>query len=223
VIGEIGAWVLEQSYRQLADWDRVGFRVPRLAVNRSLREIEYAELATLVCDVLQRHDIDPPRLELEVTETTIMRRAEAALETLVALQELGITLAVDDFGTGYSSLVYPKRLSLTRLKIDRSFVEKINQDQNDDAIARDIIGLALSLGLEVLAEGIGDQRVGRFPLLRGLQRGPGASFQPPGDRRDTVGRLVPRPLTEAQLRCISVLAAWCASARSSSRTNPGPR
>jgi len=179
VIGEIGAWVLEQSYRQLADWDRVGFRVPRLAVNRSLREIEYAELATLVCDVLQRHDIDPPRLELEVTETTIMRRAEAALETLVALQELGITLAVDDFGTGYSSLVYPKRLSLTRLKIDRSFVEKINQDQNDDAIARAIIGLARSLGLEVLAEGIETSEQVDFLYCEGCSEGQGHLFSRP--------------------------------------------
>ncbi|TCT20193.1 PAS domain S-box-containing protein/diguanylate cyclase (GGDEF)-like protein [Thiobaca trueperi] len=176
VIDELGAWVLEQSCRQMARWDREGFRVPRLAVNLSVREIERADLVDQIKSILQRTGIAPQRLELEVTESMIMRRADAAIATLMSLRALGVTLAVDDFGTGYSSLAYLKRLPLHRLKIDRSFVEKLTEDSNDDAIVRAIIALGRSLGLETLAEGVETQEQADFLCREGCDEGQGYLF-----------------------------------------------
>lgn len=179
VIDELGAWVLEKSCRQMAAWDLEGFHVPRLAVNLSVREIERADLVDQVRDILHRTGIDPQRIELEVTESMIMRRAEEAIVTLGALRALGVTLAVDDFGTGYSSLAYLKRLPLNRLKIDRSFVDRLTEDINDDAIVRAIIALADSLGLGMLAEGIETHEQANFLRHEGCKEGQGYAFGRP--------------------------------------------
>ncbi len=179
LIDELGAWVLEQGCQQLVAWDRAGFRVPRLAVNLSMREIERADLVGEVQDTLQRTGVAPERLELEVTESMIMRRAETAIATLEALRGLGVTLAVDDFGTGYSSLGYLKRLPLNRLKIDRTFVERLTQDPNDDAIVRAVIALGRSLGLDLIAEGVETQAQLDFLLREGCVEGQGYLFSQP--------------------------------------------
>ncbi|NEX21902.1 EAL domain-containing protein [Thiorhodococcus mannitoliphagus] len=154
VIDQLGTWVLEESCRQLAAWDWQGFRIPRLAVNLSVHQLEGTRLVDRVRAVLDATGVTPERLELEVTESTIMRHPERAVDALQALRALGITLAVDDFGTGYSSLAYLKRLPLNRLKINRSFVEHLTQDGNDDAIVRAIIALSDSLELATIAEGV---------------------------------------------------------------------
>ncbi len=179
LINRLGAWVLEKSCEQMAAWEQEGFFVPRLAVNLSVRELERGDLVDEVRDILERTGITPERLELEVTESMIMRNAEDAIKTLVALRELGVTLAVDDFGTGYSSLAYLKRLPLHRLKIDRSFVEKLSQDANDDAIVRAILALGRSLGLETLAEGVETQEQCNFLLREGCFEGQGYLFGRP--------------------------------------------
>jgi diguanylate cyclase (GGDEF)-like protein/PAS domain S-box-containing protein len=154
LIRELGAWVLEQALQQLAAWDRAGFYVPRLAVNLSVQQIESPDLIGQVQHILQRVAIHPERLELEVTESMLMRHVEQSIQNLYKLRDLGITLAIDDFGSGYSSLRYLKELPIHRLKIDRSFIQDVTENNNDGAIVRAVIALGHSLGLMILAEGV---------------------------------------------------------------------
>jgi diguanylate cyclase (GGDEF)-like protein/PAS domain S-box-containing protein len=164
VIGEIGNWVLTEACGQMAAWDAQGLAVPRVAVNLSVQQIERGDLVRIVSETLGAAGLAPGRLELEVTESLIMREPERAQAVLRDLMDLGVQIAVDDFGTGYSSLSYIKRLSLDRLKIDRSFVGDIGVDVGSEAIVRAVIALARSLGLETVAEGV--EREDQAALLR---------------------------------------------------------
>lgn len=179
LIDELGLKVLELGCRQMVDWEAAGLYVPRLAVNLSVRELEQSQLPGQIAEILQRTGLDASRLELEVTESKLMRQAEMAISALNAMRALGVTLAIDDFGTGYSSLSYLKRLPLNRLKIDRSFVEGLTQDANDDSIARAIIALAHTLGLEVLAEGIEAREQAEFLFREGCVEGQGYLYDRP--------------------------------------------
>lgn len=179
LIDTLGLKVLELGCRQMVDWDAAGLHVPRLAVNLSVRELERSRLPGQIAAILERTGLDPARLELEVTESKLMRQAEMAIRALNAMRALGVTLAIDDFGTGYSSLSYLKRLPLNRLKIDRSFVEGLTQDVNDDSIARAIIALAHTLGLEVLAEGIEAREQAEFLFREGCLEGQGYFYSRP--------------------------------------------
>ena len=185
LIAELGAWVLEQACLQLAEWDRKGFLVPRLAVNLSVQQLERGDLLDSVRSTLARAEIEADRLELEVTESVLMRHADQVISNLWALRELGATIAVDDFGSGFSSLGYLKTLPVNRLKIDKSFIDNLTQDPNDDAIARAIIALGRGLGLDVLAEGVETEAQAEF--LRQEQC------------IEAQGYLFGRPMTSAQL------------------------
>ena len=185
LIAQLGAWVLEQSCAQLAAWDQQGFLMPRLAVNLSVQQLERADLLDSIESVLARTGIEGDRLELEVTESMLMRHAEQVISNLRALRELGITIAVDDFGSGFSSLGYLKTLPINRLKIDKSFVSHLTQDPNDDAIARAVIALGHGLGLDVLAEGVETEAQ--------------AAFLRHEHCSEAQGFLFGRPMTAAQL------------------------
>ncbi len=154
LIRELGDWVLGEACRQVVRWRESGFTVPRLAVNLSMQQLEKAGLESAVARLLEECAMPAEQLELEVTESVIMNQTGPALATLEALRQLGVYLAIDDFGTGYSSLGYLRQLPVHRLKIDYSFVRDIGRDPNDEAIARAIINLGHSLGLEVVAEGV---------------------------------------------------------------------
>jgi diguanylate cyclase (GGDEF)-like protein/PAS domain S-box-containing protein len=154
IIGAIGEWVLRAACRQMVAWDKAGLHVPCVAVNLSVRQIERATLVPMVAEVLAASGLAGSRLELEVTESMIMRDTDQTLAILRELRELGVKLAIDDFGTGYSSLSYLKRLPMHRLKIDQSFVRDIGHDSNGEAIVRAIIALGRGLGLEIVAEGV---------------------------------------------------------------------
>ncbi|GHT95006.1 hypothetical protein AGMMS49545_17210 [Betaproteobacteria bacterium] len=154
IISDIGAWVLQEACRQMVAWQKKGLHVPRIAVNLSVQQLERTDLVSLVQQQLEISGLKPQQLELEVTESMLMRQTGRALEILNALEGMGVYLAVDDFGTGYSSFGYLKRLPVHRLKIDYSFIRDIGQDANDEAITRAIIALSGSLGLEVVAEGV---------------------------------------------------------------------
>jgi diguanylate cyclase (GGDEF)-like protein len=154
LIGDIGAWVLHEACRQMVEWDAHGLRLARVSVNLSVRQIERGDVWQQIAAVLADTGLDPHRLELEVTESIIMHDPDKATAALSRFKEQGVMLAVDDFGTGYSSLAYLRRLPIDRLKIDRSFVHDIGSNAGDEAICRAVIGLARSLELETVAEGV---------------------------------------------------------------------
>lgn len=154
LINEIGTWVLREACRHYRDWHARGIDPGTLAVNVSGVQVERGNLDRIVADVLEETGMEPGCLELEVTETALMRNAGRAFETLDALRRLGVAVSMDDFGTGYSSMAYLKRFPLTKLKIDQSFVADIGRDPNDEAIANAIVALGRSLDLEVIAEGV---------------------------------------------------------------------
>jgi EAL domain-containing protein (putative c-di-GMP-specific phosphodiesterase class I) len=152
----LGQWVLEESCRQVAVWQKQFPLGPPLqvSVNLSPRQFDHPHLVADVQRALQTSGLRAGSLKLEVTEGVIMRDTECSIRTLQKLKDLGIRLAIDDFGTGYSSLSYLKMLPLDVLKIDRSFVKGIGENAEDNAIVQAIISMANSLGLAVTAEGV---------------------------------------------------------------------
>jgi diguanylate cyclase (GGDEF)-like protein/PAS domain S-box-containing protein len=179
IIDEIGEWVLFESCRQMVAWQADGLLVPRVAVNLSAQQLEHEDLAVSVRAALEAADIAPERLELEVTESMIMRHAEAAAAVLGDLRRLGVELAMDDFGTGHSSLAQLRRLPLRRLKIDISFVRDIGQDPAAEAIIRAIIAMARSLGLQTVAEGVEQEDQHAFLRDAGCDIGQGYLYGRP--------------------------------------------
>ncbi|MBN2645123.1 MAG: EAL domain-containing protein [Desulfuromonadaceae bacterium] len=178
-INEIGLWVIEEACRQMVDWEQKGCMIPRVAVNLAVQQIEAGDLPQQVLDILQRTGLGAERLELEVTESTLMREPEKVARALADFRALGIHLAIDDFGTGYSSLAYLKRLPLDRLKIDRSFVLDIGTNPEDDIISRAVINLSNSLGMETVAEGIERPQQLEFLRREGCEIGQGFLFSRP--------------------------------------------
>ena len=179
IIGDIGAWVLHTACQQISAWDREGFIVPRIAVNLSVQQINREGLIQLVTDELGNSDLLPERLELEVTESMLMRDPDLSRAILSELKGLGVKFAIDDFGTGYSSLAYLKLLPLDRLKIDQSFVQDIGRDDNDEAIVKAIIALSENLGLEAVAEGVEEEGQAQFLKSEGGRSAQGYLFSRP--------------------------------------------
>jgi len=145
---------LRTACKQSKRWQEEGFKPITVAVNVSGRQFDQKNLIEVVDGALQDAGLSPRYLELEITESTIMRNPEEAIRTLLALKERGIQIAIDDFGTGYSSLNYLKRLPLDFLKIDQSFVRNVASSHSDRAIVRATIAMAHSLNLKVIAEGV---------------------------------------------------------------------
>lgn len=154
LIVPIGAWVLRTACAQLKAWQDEGLPIKLMAVNLSPRQFMEVSLTDLVAQILEETGLEAHYLELEITESLLMKDVEGAIVTLNALKAIGVQLAIDDFGTGYSSLSYLKRFPINWLKIDQSFVRDITTDPDDAAIILAIITLAHSLQLKVIAEGV---------------------------------------------------------------------
>lgn len=150
----LGEWVLRTACRQNKIWQDLGLPAVRVAVNLSAKQFGQYHLDEVIASTLLDTGLEPQWLELEITESTIMKDAEKNTAILQKFKEMGITLAIDDFGTGYSSLSYLKLFPLTRLKIDRAFVRDITTNPDDAAIAEIIIDIARTLKLSVIAEGV---------------------------------------------------------------------
>jgi EAL domain-containing protein (putative c-di-GMP-specific phosphodiesterase class I) len=164
LIHPLGQWVLEQACRQLRSWLDAGLRPPRLAVNLSPRQFELTvpSLMEQVEELLQRHRLPPALLELEITESSILPMA-GAIGQVQQLAAMGLQLALDDFGTGYSSLAVLNRLSIHRIKIDRSFIEHLETRESARTIVRTALAMGRGLGLETLAEGV--ETAGQLEVL----------------------------------------------------------
>ncbi len=150
----IGGWVLRTACAQLHAWDAAGLRPIRVAVNLSARQLRRESLVEEVAAALRENELDPARLELEITETGMMQENEKSFATLTGIAELGVSLSLDDFGTGYSSLSHMRRFPIRRIKIDRSFVEGITTNSEDATFTEAIIAMAHTLGLKVVGEGV---------------------------------------------------------------------
>ena len=174
----VSRWVLDAALRQCSAWRRQGLDIP-VAVNLSMRDLHDRELPADLEHMLARWDADPACLLLEITEGGLMADPSRARETALRLSETGVQLAIDDFGTGYSSLVYLKRIPVTELKIDRSFVRDMTSNDEDATIVRSTIAMAHDLGLSVVAEGVETESTLRMLARLGCDVAQGYHISPP--------------------------------------------
>jgi EAL domain-containing protein (putative c-di-GMP-specific phosphodiesterase class I) len=178
-IATLGRWVLQQACREMCAWRAAipGGRELRLAVNISGRHLQHGDLAGDVALALQSCELEPGNLVIELTESTIMHRTEAIIDRFRGLKALGVRLAIDDFGVGYSSLSYLHRFPIDILKIDRSFISQLVDSDKGSELARAVITLGETLGLDTVAEGIeSESQIGAL-LALGCVAGQGFVFQ----------------------------------------------
>jgi diguanylate cyclase (GGDEF)-like protein/PAS domain S-box-containing protein len=180
-IVDIDRFVMGAACRQISEWNRSISDIPPLvlAVNLSNRELRYSELVDWIPGTLEETGCAPSWLKLELTESSMMQDISSALEVLQQLRKLGIGFSIDDFGTGYSSLSYLQRLPLDTLKIDRSFIDGLGGDEDDELMVRTIISLASALNLEVIAEGIETEVQLQRARELGCHRGQGFLIERP--------------------------------------------
>ena len=173
----IGDWVLSRAAQQAARWQSEGLDIP-IAVNVSALQFQQPQFVDRVADVLRAHSLAPDRLELELTETILLRDGADALQRLRALAALGVRLSIDDFGIGYSSLSYLKQFPIHKLKIDRSFIQGLPADERDAGIVQAIIQMSRALGMRVIAEGVETEPQHRFLAEAGCAQFQGFLFAP---------------------------------------------
>lgn len=158
----VGTWVIENACQHLSQWHAAGWDHLRISINLSSLQLNNQELAQDIADILDKYQLPADCLELEITESMLVRHDSKVEKTFEQLVKLGIRLAVDDFGTGYSSLSYLHRLSIDTLKIDRTFIEQVPGNNDSETITRAIVGLGKGLHLTVIAEGVENEEQRNF-------------------------------------------------------------
>jgi diguanylate cyclase (GGDEF)-like protein/PAS domain S-box-containing protein len=207
---EIGKWVLSEACRQLRDWhDGLpddGWAPLYVSVNLSSRQLEHPELVDHVSEALLRSHLDPSFLTLEITESLLMQHTEVNIRKIRQLSQLGLALAVDDFGTGYSSLSYLRRFPVKILKVDKSFVDGIEDDMDAETLVRAIVSLGHALNLQIVAEGI--EHTSQLERLRamGCDKGQGFLFGKPLTAEELTTRLTSLPPSLARRMHVGVAA-----------------
>ena len=179
LIMPLGEWVTDEACRTLRAWQSTALRGVKLAINISAEQVTRSNVAELIMRALWSHGVQPQLLELEMTESLLMRDVNTAKAMLHTLKDAGVTLAIDDFGTGYSSLSYLRQFPIDSLKIDRSFVLDLHNDADDAAICDAIIAMGKKLGLKIVAEGIELEQQRRFLHAAGCDEGQGYLFARP--------------------------------------------
>ena len=192
LIVPIGAWVLRTACAQIRTWQKQGLPALRVAVNISARQFAHDDLHATIVRVLDETGLAPELLELEITESLTMDNPEHATMLLKKLKALGIRLAIDDFGTGYSSLGYLKRFPIDNVKIDRSFIMDIPDDEDDVAITQAVIAMSHSLRLKVIAEGVETVEHLEFLRKHGCDEAQGYLFGAPMPAADFVKLMLKR-------------------------------
>ena len=177
LIVEIGEWVVKKACKELREFKDKGLELPHLSINLSVRQIEKSDITAIVNKHLKLNNLPPQSLELEITESIIMTKKTNS--TINKLKDLGVLLSIDDFGTGYSSLSYLKNLPIYKLKIDKSFVQDLQTDDNDKAITKAIIALSKTMGLKVIAEGVEEKEQEEFLKEQGCFEAQGYLYSKP--------------------------------------------
>ena len=167
LIVEVDRYVMKKAISQFVDWYAQGLNPGVLALNISVAQLARKDFVRFVKSLLKKSECKAEWLEFEITEGGLMRNPADAIKVLQKLSDMGIELAVDDFGTGYSSLSYLKKLPINRLKIDKSFVDELPDDEEDAAITKAVIALAESLNLKVIAEGVENKKQKEFLIANG--------------------------------------------------------
>lgn len=165
----LGKWILEACMKQVVKWHSRGIKPGILSINLSMVQLQRPGFVSELITMLEETKCKAQWIEMEVTEGQVMKNPEQTIQTLEEISQLGIKIAIDDFGTGYSSLSYLKRFPIDRLKIDRSFIKDIPDDEEDIAITKAIIALAKSLNIEVIAEGVETQAQKDFLVENGCR------------------------------------------------------
>ncbi len=205
LVHRLTAFVLREALDQVAEWWATGIQIP-VAVNVSMRDLQETDLAGLVAAELDAHHLPPTALVLEVTESVLAQDPGRAVSTLRELADLGVSSSLDDFGTGYSSLLLLERLPVAEVKIDRTFVRRLDEADGDPAMVRSIIGFAHGLGLSVVAEGV--ESSSAWKLLRDMDCDVAQGYRvarPMSTARATqwlVERVVRGPAERAGLRVV---------------------
>jgi diguanylate cyclase (GGDEF)-like protein len=197
LIVEVGRWVLREACRQTAAWHAAGWRVG-VSVNASIRQLERPEFVEHVRDALNDAGLSPNALTIEITETSIMRDADATVSVLSALKDVGVRIAIDDFGTGYSSLAYLRRFPVDALKIDQSFIKAIAESRAAGELIHTLVSLGKALHLETLAEGIEQRAQFERLQMEGCDSGQGFIFARPLDA-DAVAPFLAEHLTPSSV------------------------
>jgi diguanylate cyclase (GGDEF)-like protein/PAS domain S-box-containing protein len=196
LILELGTWVLRQVCHELAGWQREGLRLLPVSINLTTRQFEHGRLSELIAGLAREFEIEPQWLQFEITESAAMQNSASYLTSLQELRRLGSRILVDDFGTGYSSLSYLKNLPVDALKIDQAFVRDMVSDATDAAIVSAVMGIARSLGLTVIAEGVETAAQAECLARLGCDRAQGFHFSrplPAAEARRVLERLTRRP------------------------------
>lgn len=175
----IGEWVLRTACRQISAWQEEGFVAPRIAINVSTKQFYMESLPDQIAQVLAETGLNADQIEIELTESVLMKNVDVAVSNLHQIKKMGIQISIDDFGTGYSSLAYLKRFPIDILKIDQSFIGELTNNPADAAIINSIITLAHSLKLRVIAEGVETEAQLEFLKSRGCDEAQGYYFSRP--------------------------------------------
>ncbi|WP_178862037.1 bifunctional diguanylate cyclase/phosphodiesterase [Thiomicrorhabdus cannonii] len=167
LIRQLGQWILEEACIQGKKWLDQGLQIQRIAVNISAQQLHLEDIESQIITVIKKTSFPPELLELEITEGALVETEQPVEKLLVTLKKLGVSIAIDDFGTGYSSLAYLKRFSVDMLKIDKSFIDDIETDNDSRAIIQAIISMAHSLNLQVIAEGVENEQQRQYLEMQG--------------------------------------------------------